>query len=451
MAQVQRRIVHKQFNSPIGLYSNQNVKETLDRELKTLNNGAVGIDFDDPATTRSGNLAKSAVMAALEEEERERSGNRPGLKRVAWPPPPETSFAAPVEQQQQQQYQPLQQPISQQQSQPVQNQQVAQAQVYAPAPAPTPAYAPVASSQAPQAASSQQQQRPVSNYSSVANPAQSKPLSPLPLLQTSPQTHSPAYVSPRGWAHVNPSRSPSGGYHQQPFYNAPAAQIAPPFEATNATSSFEQPQYQTSAAPNTFDAKSVYGQQGPQPGYGAHSPYAHPPAQQAPQQSYGAHPTYGAQQTFAGHSAPQPAYAQQPAYAPQPAYAQQPSYAAQQSPHPAYASHAAPTSQQLPFQGNPLRKEAPVTQMQAPVYQAQPGTATLHGGSHRRGDTKWPPNEYKVAAAEENEARRKLAMGPAFRPKRANKDYAPFFAQNALTSTYPGYRIPPGTIFVSQF
>lgn len=42
MAQVQRRIVHKQFNSPIALYSDTNVKETLDRELKTLNNGAVG-------------------------------------------------------------------------------------------------------------------------------------------------------------------------------------------------------------------------------------------------------------------------------------------------------------------------------------------------------------------------------------------------------------------------
>lgn len=42
MAQVQRKIVHKQFNSPIALYSDTNVKETLDRELKLLNNGAVG-------------------------------------------------------------------------------------------------------------------------------------------------------------------------------------------------------------------------------------------------------------------------------------------------------------------------------------------------------------------------------------------------------------------------
>ncbi|CRL00111.1 CLUMA_CG013392, isoform A [Clunio marinus] len=42
MAQVQRRIVHKQFNSPIALYSDTNVKETLNRELKLLDNGAVG-------------------------------------------------------------------------------------------------------------------------------------------------------------------------------------------------------------------------------------------------------------------------------------------------------------------------------------------------------------------------------------------------------------------------
>uniref|UniRef100_A0A1B0CIH3 Zasp-like motif domain-containing protein n=1 Tax=Lutzomyia longipalpis TaxID=7200 RepID=A0A1B0CIH3_LUTLO len=37
-----KTLVHKQFNSPIGLYSNRNVQETLDRELRTLSNGAVG-------------------------------------------------------------------------------------------------------------------------------------------------------------------------------------------------------------------------------------------------------------------------------------------------------------------------------------------------------------------------------------------------------------------------
>ena len=36
----QRKLVHKQFNSPMGLYSDQNVKETLDREIKAF--GGVG-------------------------------------------------------------------------------------------------------------------------------------------------------------------------------------------------------------------------------------------------------------------------------------------------------------------------------------------------------------------------------------------------------------------------
>lgn len=38
-----------------------------------------------------------------------------------------------------------------------------------------------------------------------------------------------------------------------------------------------------------------------------------------------------------------------------------------------------------------------------------------------RGDQKWPPTEYKEAAAEENEARRRLAAGPACRPRKVNK------------------------------
>lgn len=36
------RIVNKQFNSPIGLYSDSNFREVLDRETQMLSNGAVG-------------------------------------------------------------------------------------------------------------------------------------------------------------------------------------------------------------------------------------------------------------------------------------------------------------------------------------------------------------------------------------------------------------------------
>uniref|UniRef100_A0A336MBF6 CSON013734 protein n=1 Tax=Culicoides sonorensis TaxID=179676 RepID=A0A336MBF6_CULSO len=92
-----------------------------------------------------------------------------------------------------------------------------------------------------------------------------------------------------------------------------------------------------------------------------------------------------------------------------------------------------------------LRKEAPITQQPSPVFQSQPAAATLRGGSNMRGDQKWPPVETKQQIELENEARRKLAQGPAFRPKRAQKDYTQFFAKNALNNTYPGYRVPPGT------
>jgi hypothetical protein len=267
MAQVQRRIVHKQFNSPIALYSDTNVKETLDRELKQLGNGAIGIDFDDPSTTRPGSLAKSAVLAALEEEERIKAGSKPGLKRVAWPPPAESALFAsePVDYHQEppQQTQPQYQAISQQQqSQPVQNQQA----------------------------------------------------------HIVSQTSTPQY---------------------QPIYDPP------------------QPQ----------------------------------------QQCY--------QQPLQQHH-------------------------------------------QQPFMGNALRKEAPISQKPAPVYQSQPVAASFQGGTHHRGDLKWPPNEYKMQAEVENEQRRKLALGPAFRPKRVNKDYTGFFAQNALSNTYPGYRVPPGTLHVGN-
>ncbi|XP_067008516.2 uncharacterized protein [Anabrus simplex] len=52
------------------------------------------IDFHQLATP--GNLANSAVLRMLEEEERQRGGEAKGLKRVTWPPPPE--FGASEEQ-----------------------------------------------------------------------------------------------------------------------------------------------------------------------------------------------------------------------------------------------------------------------------------------------------------------------------------------------------------------
>lgn len=62
-----------------------------------------------------------------------------------------------------------------------------------------------------------------------------------------------------------------------------------------------------------------------------------------------------------------------------------------------------------------------------------------------RGDQKWPPASVRAQCEAENEQRRQLAKGPAFRPRKVKKDYSSFFAQHALNSTYPGYRAPPGT------
>ncbi|XP_046808622.1 putative mediator of RNA polymerase II transcription subunit 12 isoform X9 [Lucilia cuprina] len=92
-----------------------------------------------------------------------------------------------------------------------------------------------------------------------------------------------------------------------------------------------------------------------------------------------------------------------------------------------------------------LRKEAPITQKPAPVYASQPAATSYRGGSSMRGDLKWPPPEYKEAAAKENEERRKLALGPVCRPRKVNRDYTSFFAKNALSHHYPSYKVPPGT------
>lgn len=103
----------------------------------------------------------------------------------------------------------------------------------------------------------------------------------------------------------------------------------------------------------------------------------------------------------------------------------------------------------VPFQPPPstvtLRPTVPINQEPPPVFSSQPATASIKGGVRMRGDLKWPPEPYKQQAAAENEARLALAKGPVCRPRKVKKDYSSFFAQNALNSTYPGYRVPPGT------
>ncbi|XP_037934445.1 regulator of nonsense transcripts 1-like [Teleopsis dalmanni] len=251
MAAVQRKLVHKQFNSPMGLYSQQNVKETLDRELKAF--GADGIEVDDQIT-KPLNLANSAVLRAVEEEEEMKCG----YKRVAWPPVSEERII----------------------------------REFTPQPQPQP---------------------------------------------------------PQGQYYSQPTQQPA---QQQPRQQQPPAAVAP-----------AQPQQPIS------QDQTDYQQQ-----------------QQLPQDYRGASPGIIT-----------------------------------------------------------LRKEAPVSQVPAPVYTSQPAAVSFGGGSNMRGDLKWPPPEYKEAAARENEERRALALGPVCRPRRINRDYTSFFQKNALNCYYPGYKVPPGT------
>ncbi|XP_016768682.1 PDZ and LIM domain protein Zasp isoform X5 [Apis mellifera] len=105
----------------------------------------------------------------------------------------------------------------------------------------------------------------------------------------------------------------------------------------------------------------------------------------------------------------------------------------------------APTTFEAPPSTIILRPEPPISQAPAPVYQAQPAATKAPISGNMRGDLKWPPPSVKAQAEAENRARMELAKGPAFRPRRVQKDYSGFFAQHALNNTYPGYRAPPGT------
>jgi hypothetical protein len=49
------------------------------------------------------------------------------------------------------------------------------------------------------------------------------------------------------------------------------------------------------------------------------------------------------------------------------------------------------------------------------------------GGANKRGDQRWPPNDVRQQSELDNEARRQIALGPAFRPKRVNKVVRTFF------------------------
>ncbi|XP_070136737.1 uncharacterized protein [Drosophila bipectinata] len=510
MAAVQRKLVHKQFNSPMGLYSQENVKATLDRELKAF--GAEGIEVDDQIS-KPLNLANSAVLRAVEEEEQQAKS---GYKRVAWPPaseeriireftpqpatqspapgsggyypqsvaaPPSHAAAAPPQgpiynnvqprttqpsAPQQSSYTPQNvygnpQPTSQypdsypyqpQQQQPHQQQpvQYSQAQfnrqrsrepVQAPAPAPAPApvsdYANASANAYPNYQSNYPQQEPLQAGNNVGGGWKH-------IGAPQPKAHN-EFTVPGSGSGSGVGSLPQQQYHQQPNY---------------------QQQQQQYGAPS-------YGGYQQQPAPQQPAPQWQQQQQQVPQQQYQPQPQAQAPYQQPQWNQQQPSYQSSP-YQQQPSQ-QQPSYYPQQNggstfAQPQYNSYSQPQQQQqLPYsqdqldlQQQPgafagqdsyrgaspgiitLRKEAPVTQKPAPVYTSQPAAVSYQGGSKLRGDLKWPPPEYKEAAARENEERRLLALGPVCRPRRVNRqDYTGFFAKHQLNNAYPSYKVPPGT------
>ncbi|XP_020816792.1 mediator of RNA polymerase II transcription subunit 15 isoform X5 [Drosophila serrata] len=367
----QRKLVHKQFNSPMGLYSQENVKATLNRELKAF--GAEGIEVDEQIT-KPLNLANSAVLRAVEEEEQQA---KCGYKRVAWPPASEERIIR--------EFTP-------------------QPQTQSPAPGSGGYYPQAGATVAPQPAAApaqQQQQYGAPSYDGYQQqPPQQQQQHPAPQWQQQQQQPAPQW--------------------QQQQQQQPAPQWQQP-------QSQAQPQTQ---APYHQQQQQPQWNQQQQPSYQT-SPYQQQQQQQQPsfypQQNGGS--TY-AQPQYNSYSQPQQQLGQLP-------YSQDQTDQQQQQQPGAYrgASPGIIT----------LRKEAPVSQQPAPVYTSQPAAVSYQGGSKLRGDLKWPPPEYKEAAARENEERRQLALGPVCRPRRVNRDYTTFFAKHQLNNGYPSYKVPPGT------
>ncbi|XP_072384814.1 uncharacterized protein [Diabrotica undecimpunctata] len=509
------RLVNKQFNSPIGLYSQQNIQEVLDRESHLLENGAVGIDFNNPDVGKPNNLKNSAVLRMLEEEEnRQRNGYGPGVKRVAWPPPHETGQNSPYIEQNPVQTQGGPQYPSQaagyqnnyQQPKPASSNQALYQQQRAPLKLDVSqgGSSPLASPLSNQSPQGYRAPTPNKNWASVQSPVHT-PNQPS-WRQSSPSRFQAAHqpVSQQqflGQQYSGPSQpnySPNQGSQQ---YQPPVNQYQPQQQYQPPQNQYQQPQQQYQAPQNQYQA--------PQHQYQAPQQQYQPPQNQyqAPQNQYQAPQSqnqfssfaaqavpyqYPSEQQYQTQSTQQYQYSQQyqsseQNYQSQPQGYQSVPQSSQVHSVPIQVQRQASKPVELPPSTITLRPQAPVSQAPPPVYTSQPATATLkvkvnpknlrgdlkwppedvkrkmyeeaenlntsnsflsiQGGKNLRGDMKWPPENVKVQAEEENRLRLELAKGPVCRPRKVQRDYTAFFDQHALNSTYPGYKIPPGTQF----
>uniref|UniRef100_T1PDJ1 Topoisomerase 2-associated protein PAT1 n=1 Tax=Musca domestica TaxID=7370 RepID=T1PDJ1_MUSDO len=330
--------------------------------------------------------------------------NLEGYKRVAWPPANEERVVREFTPQPHAQYTaPLYAPQAQEQNQPQQHQQ--QYQPNAAVPSTQQQY----QQQQPKQYSPQPQyqgQGPVGNqYNQYQQPQQPQQPYQQPTTWVQEQHLPQPYKPPTQQAQY---QQPQQQQQQQPQYQASSYQPTPQYQASS---------YQPQQAPLNNQYQTPYqNQYVSQPNQQQFNSYSQPQQQQQPPQQNVQNVSHGSDQldNLKQHD--------------------------QRGASPGIIT---------------LRKEAPISQAPAPVYTSQPaavsfqGDDDLSGGSKLRGDLKWPPPEYKEAAARENEERRQLALGPVCRPRKVNRDYSSFFAKNALSHHYPSYKVPPGTQHVT--
>ncbi|XP_065349230.1 uncharacterized protein LOC135945452 isoform X2 [Cloeon dipterum] len=311
-------------------------QETLANHTKVLSNGAVGVNFHELAAP---NLANSAVLRMLEEEERaggEASppSRRRALKGVVWPPTPPTS---------------------------------------------------------PRTGRRLIGSRP--DTPTDWPPRQTRLVEP-PDVPVPARLAADAVLSNSNSTPFRPE-SPAGGIKRVTW-------PPPPSDATVVAAQIEQPR----------DIPNLQGDLVAQPP--ATLLYSPPPQQGAAAPSYPAAAAPGGMEAPASNSTC--------------VFTIPSSVAAPSPPPPASIT---------------LRAAAPVTQAPPPVVRSQPAVPEAAFG--RRGDAKWPPQTVRVQRQAEEQQRAEIAKGPAFRPRRPQKDYSSFFEQNKLLPTYSHYRAPPGT------
>ncbi|CAG9559717.1 unnamed protein product [Danaus chrysippus] len=438
------KIVHKQFNSPIGLYSQQNIQETLNKHLQNLDNGTVGIDFQNPVTDKPANLANSAVLRMLEEEER----NRKGLPKLD-----QTQVQAILDNlvHARRRFDKLWPPEKPDSTRGWNGQVNATSYIYSELMKATKGTSIVEVDVALKRCNRDRVSDSTRTFTDQKYLKSSTMLSlsvdieinvqmfnDLPLGQKKvvwppvPETngyHQPQQQSP---AYYNNAQTPNQQYSPQPPVQQPVNRQAP--QSQFSPSSY--PSYQAQGQPAYCDGKrqeatglSKLIPVGPGVTASPVSPYRQGPLSPSAQ-PYKQQPSRWA--PVPAPVSPQPQYGSQPQYSPQPQYSE-----------PVYQ----PPQRQ--FEPPPttitLRQQPPVHQQPPPVFASQPATASLKGGVNMRGDQKWPPQSVKDAVDAENEARRQLAKGPACRPRKVKKDYTEFFSQHALNHSYTSYRVPPGT------